>query len=577
MILKSARQAVCLRSALTALLLAPLATLAAPHVHAEETQSWLSKEERKPRPPAMQPFHKTSASTNYKCLFNYEGLIFCTFMKDKVPGTTGPEYIGAFIDKLKGTDVDAVMFCPQAWRTNIYPSEIDPRWRKYREGQNSTGGISMEQPGNYLGFDRIMKYIHAGGDPVQEALNASRKNGIDFFISYRMNDAHHIRDLDHATNTDFWRSHPEYWLGDSNISVTFKADEDNVRMHNYMLEPVRDWYFSIFEELCTNYDVDGLELDFQRAPRFFYNREMEEGKKVMTGFIQRIRVMLDRLGKERGKSLKLCVRVPETLAKCDRAGLDVARWDELGLVDMINMSPYYLESLHVDIEGFQAKTTKAKLYAELEAYSQVMPGPKGASYADRCRFTTLDSYRAAALNFLTRGADGISFFNFDYPIPLDKRAEAARGLKGITDTDYLRTLSKTYVMVPFQERLMAESNKWPKDEFTADVVIPDDTSKVEFSRAILRVETLGSSADLNLAASLNGKPLEPCEYEDTEFSPPVKATANGYPSADKLKFFTVPLADLLPGRNRFEVRNLDKAKSVCEIFTLELRLFRPEK
>jgi len=553
---------------LTALLLASLAALVAPPLHAAETQPRLSKKERKPRPPAMPPFHKTSATTNYKCLFNYEGLIFCTFMKDKAPRTSGPEYIGAFIDKLKGTDVDAVMFCPQAWRANIYPSEIDPQWRKYREGQDSP---------DYRGFDHIMKYIHAGGDPVQEALNASRKNGIDFFISYRMNDAHHIVKPDHPTNTDFWRSHPEYWLGDSNISSTFKADEDNVRMHNYMLEPVRDWYFSIFEELCTNYDVDGLELDFQRAPRFFYNCEMAEGKNVMTGFIQRIRVMLDRLGKQRGKSLKLSVRVPETLAKCDRAGLDVARWDELGLVDMINISPYYLESLHVDIEGFKAKTSKAKLYAELNAYSQVMPVPKGvnASYGDRCRATALDSYRAAALNFLSRGADGLSFFNYDYPIPHDKRVEAARGLKGTTDTDYLRTLSKTYVMVPFQERLMAESNKWPKDEFIADVVIPDDTSKVKFSRAILRVETLESSTDLNLAVTLNGKLLQPCEYEDTEFSPPIKTTPHGYPTADKLKFFAVPLADIIPGKNKFEVRNLDKAKSSVGIYTLELRLCRP--
>ncbi|MEI8205547.1 MAG: hypothetical protein WCG03_01560 [Kiritimatiellales bacterium] len=262
------------------------------------------------------------------------------------------------------------------------------------------------------------------------------------------------------------------------------------------------------------------------------------------------------------------------MAKCDRAELDVARWDELGLVDMINISPYYLESLHVDIEGFKAKTTKAKLYAELEAYSQVMLGPKGASYGDRCRFTKPDSYRAAALNFFTRGADGLSFFNYDYPIPQNKRVEGARGLKGITDADYLKTLSKTYVMVPFQERLMAEGNKCPKDEFIADVVIPDDTSKVNFSRAILRVETLESFTNLNLAVTLNGKPLEPTTYEDTEFSPPVQKTKQGYPTAEKLKFFAVPLADIIPGKNRIEARNLDKAKRSCELFSMELYLAR---
>jgi len=86
----------------------------------------------------------------YKCLFNYEGLIFCTFMKDRVPVTTGPAYIAAFVDKLKDTDVDAVMFCPMAWRTNIYPSEVDPRWKEYNDTWNNT---------KYKGLDYIMKYI----------------------------------------------------------------------------------------------------------------------------------------------------------------------------------------------------------------------------------------------------------------------------------------------------------------------------------------------------------------------------------------------------------------------------------
>jgi uncharacterized lipoprotein YddW (UPF0748 family) len=47
-----------------------------------------------------------------------------------------------------------------------------------------------------------------------------------------------------------------------------------------MIPEVRDYYFSILRELCTNYDVDGVELDFQRYPKFF-GRRSGRGHGVM--------------------------------------------------------------------------------------------------------------------------------------------------------------------------------------------------------------------------------------------------------------------------------------------------------
>ena len=57
---------------------------------------------------------------------------------------------------------------------------------------------------------------------------------------------------------------------------------DALRLHNYMLAPVRDTYYAIIKEVCTNDNVDGAELDFQRYLRFFRNDEIEEGKQAMT-------------------------------------------------------------------------------------------------------------------------------------------------------------------------------------------------------------------------------------------------------------------------------------------------------
>src|SRR3954469_24545129 len=100
-------------------------------------------------------FHPTDASAKYKCILNHE-LLIISGKKDN-----SPAYIGSFIDKLKDTDVDAIMCCPTMWRTNLYPSEVDPQWKKYGAEQKSS---------KFPSFDKMMNYIHGGGDPVKDTL-----------------------------------------------------------------------------------------------------------------------------------------------------------------------------------------------------------------------------------------------------------------------------------------------------------------------------------------------------------------------------------------------------------------------
>ena len=340
---------------------------------------------------AAPPYHKTSPGVRYKCLFNHE-LLIITHQKDN-----SREHIQSFIAKLKDTDVDAVLCCPTAWRTNVFPSEVDPSWKKYRPGQPLS---------KFRSYDYIMQYLHAGGDPVQDTLDACRAAGKDFFISYRMNDHHYVTDLEWPCHNDIWREHPEYWLGDADTSpYTFK---DNVRLFNYMLPPVREYYFGILQELCTNYDVDGVELDFQRFPKFFRDAEIEQGTQVMTAFVKRIRDMIDGIGRQRGKSLKLCIRVPETLAKCRNAGLDVPGWDKLGLVDMINVSSFYIHTMELGIEQFKAAAKRAKVYGEMNYVTSQKSKVKFARH-----YTTIPIYHASALALFAGGAEGLSLFNFD--------------------------------------------------------------------------------------------------------------------------------------------------------------------
>lgn len=494
--------------------------------------------------PAAPPYHKTTPEVRYKCLFNHELLIISSQKNNS------REYIQSFIEKLKDTDVDAVMCCPTSWRTNLFPSEVDQSRKKYRP----------EQPlSKFPPYDYIMRYLHAGGDPVQDTLDACRKFGKDFFISYRMNDHHYVTDLEWPCHNDIWREHPEYWLGNTDTSpYTFK---DNVRLFNYMLPPVREYYFGILQELCTNYDVDGVELDFQRFPKFFHDAELEQGTQVMTAFVGRIRQMIDRIGRQRDKSLKLCIRVPETLAKCRKAGLDVPGWDKLGLVDMINVSSFYNHTMELGIEEFKAATHRAKIYGEMNYVTSQKGKVKFARH-----YTTIPIYHASALALFARGADGLSLFNYDY-VPSNQRLPMTEGLKRITDVEYLKTMPKDYAIYRNFGSLPATN------QATIRLVIADDTKKVAFKQAVLRVETKESCADAEIAVWLNGKRLEPCEHEDPELFPAI-AKNDDYPTHERLKFYAVPLDAIVAGVNEVKLEKLSPKKPSCVFYSLEIALYR---
>ncbi|MES2596208.1 MAG: family 10 glycosylhydrolase [Verrucomicrobiota bacterium] len=491
-------------------------------------------------------FHPTDASTNYRCIFNHELLVIAG-KKDN-----NATYIGSFIDKLADTDVDAVMCCPTMWRTNLYPSEIDPQWKKYTQDQTSP---------KFPSFDRMMGYIHGGGDPVKETLEACRRNGKAFFVSYRTNDQHYVSDLTWPTHNAIWREHPEYWLGDSDLAAGKGGDK--VRLFNYMLPEVRDHYFSILQELCTKYDVDGVELDFQRYPKFFRDEDLEKGRGVMTAHVKRIKTMMEDIGRQRGKTLKLCIRIPETLAKCASAGLDIAEWDKQRLVEMINVSSFYIHTMELGIEGFKAVTSYGKIYGEMNYLTYQQSGqPKGSGR----RYTTFEVYRASALNLFHRGVDGLSLFNYDY-VPSKQRVAMAEGLKRITDVEFLRSASKNYVISSGFGTLPA------KNEKVVELIIPDDTTQVKFDHAVLRVETKQDCTKLDMGVWLNDTALKPVTHEGTELFTPVDNNT-AYAAAEVLKFYAVPLDLIIAGKNSVKISNLDRKKGTCDLRSMELALYR---
>jgi hypothetical protein len=141
------------------------------------------------------------------------------------------------------------------------------------------------------------------------------------------------------------------------------------------------------------------------------------------------------------------------------------------------------------------------------------------------------------------------------------------GLKRITDVEFLKTTPKDYVVTPRFGSLPAKNDK------TLRVIVPDDTRKVAFQRAVLRVETKAACADQAIDVWLNGKPLVACSPEATELFPPL-AQNEAYPAREMLKFYTVPLDMLIAGPNEVKITNREPKKAPCLFVSLEIALYR---
>ncbi len=459
----------------------------------------------------------------YKCLFNHELLIAGTSQTPRQRYEDGicEAQLRGFMEELADTDVDAVMLCPTAWRRNLWPSEVDPHWRDEAPFRKAPApGAPMRYPEK--AYYRWREYMLRGGDPVAITCDAVRGIGRGLFISYRMNDHHHFLFPDCPThNTPYLRTRDSWFLpGRDSVPDTMTGYQD------YSCGAVRQYYHDILQELWTRYAPDGIELDFMRSPHYF--PDPRKGVGIMTGFVRQIREMT--------RGGLLCVRVPKTPEEALAAGLDVAAWAREGLVDMINVSSFYINDLRLDIEGYRRIAGAAKVFGEMHFI--VETGEIDGFTTDVTRKTNREQYRAMAHTYLSGGADGVSLFNFDYARDHHFGEPRRKGdfgceppfdvLRGITDAQKLSGQSRHYY---YRAGQFERSDTWEAELRVR--LFP-------CRRSVLRVTLRDASRLPHVRALLDGAPLPEIMYPGELFAP---LTTEALPAHAQTWFFELP-ADL---------------------------------
>lgn len=466
-----------------------------------------------------------------------------------------PKMLEATIDEVAGA-VDAHFLQPGLGMVPMWPSRVLPlaehyAWIKQRYGT---------QP------DSFGNFVLGGGDVVRIFIDHCRRREQAPFISFRMNDAHHKEYVDPKPGdkpgtsigmsvTRHYAEHPGHRIKPGSLRG---AD----LVENWAVSAVRERKFALIRELCENYDLDGLELDFLRFYSYFRPEEtpLEQRRAIMTGFVKDVRALLDRTARD-GKHRWLCARVPCYLPALDVLGLDLRALVATGL-DMVNASSHYFTTQQHDLAAIRRQTEGAALYFEL--CHTLWKGEKVTTGYDVFPFrrATREHLHTSAHLAYARGADGISLFNFAYY--RQHGQGEGRGQFGEPPFDAIKDLASApalarqpqhWFLAPGWRAPGAKPLSLPRKlepgktaAFIFDLAPPE---KGWISQARLRVQAQGDISKIELQASLNGQPLTATADISEPFPVPYPSLL-GQP--EELKAWTIPASLLRPGTNKLEIQ-----------------------
>ncbi|MHB8902684.1 MAG: LamG-like jellyroll fold domain-containing protein [Thermoguttaceae bacterium] len=418
-----------------------------------------------------------------------------------------PDHLRASVREAKGADAHLLQPAHGAvpwWPSKLYPlAEHHAWWAK-------NFGIEPED----LRLPGVHQYLLDGGDPFRDFLDECRREGHTPLISMRLNDTHHLHLAETPGNQQgihsisrFYVEHPQWRLGDAGSGLDWSVPE------------VRQHMFGLIEEICENYPLAGLELDFMRFPAFFKDDvPVDRRIQVMTQFVADIRALLNRTAGA-GPHRWLCARVPCMLGMHPEIGVDLPSLADAG-VEMFNLSASYFTFQAHDLARIRRQVPDSALY--LEMCHTTMTGERlTTTGGDNFLFlrTTDQQYYTTAHMAYRRGADGVSLFNFVYT---REHGVAGRGpfhepafhvLRHLGDPDWLAAQPQWYFLA--ENWFTAETGQLPARLEKGDArTLRLDMAPTRHQKAdgIFRLMAADDTSGSRWMVKVNGTTLTQCDY-----------------------------------------------------------------
>jgi DNA-binding beta-propeller fold protein YncE len=341
---------------------------------------------------------------DYRLIYNDDGGNI--FIYDDPPMT--PEDVYKNIDEVAETGVTSYFICPNYGMTMSFPTEVGDFIGQHASPELAARITPDAKPKTTeRGINNMRALIEAGHDPIGLVVDRARNLGMEAFITYRLNEVHAVEQDDHLILSRFWKQHPEWRIGKVGDPLP-QVYQDIMGPNtspivstwlpagfNFAVPEVRAHRLAQMRECCERFDLDGLDLDFQRFPMYFKPGEEEQHIPTMTAWVREIRAMTEEVGEKRGRPIKLCARIMARPEQNKAIGLDPIAWLEEDLLDFVVVSHYLRNDFPLPVKEYRALLPEGSpVYASIE----VAPDA--------------DTYRDIAGQLWKDGVDGILLFNF---------------------------------------------------------------------------------------------------------------------------------------------------------------------
>ncbi|MBL6764785.1 MAG: hypothetical protein ISQ14_07510, partial [Verrucomicrobiae bacterium] len=433
------------------------------------------------------------------------------------------------------------------WQSKIYPAAEHHDWLSGKHGVQ--------------GVQKIGRYLLKGGDMLETLVTGCRESGVAPFLSFRLNDGHHVRELAKALErrkpTPNMARH--YWDNYEHFRIGRDVSNWDEGVFDWAIPEVRDYKFALIEEACANYDLAGLELDFLRHwVRFGPGTKREDRVAITTDFVRRIRAMLDRTATARGLPRRwLCARVPAIASVRPEQGIQLAALAKAG-VDMVNLSYSYFTWQDRSVAQAREEAPDLAVYAEMTHTTMTGKASAGSGTQPFLRTTDQQFYTTAQLAF-EQGAQGVSLFNFPYyryhvtdtigpfhepPFHVLPKLKDRAFLERQPHWHFLSSGRKDRVLG--ERRFPAILNRNQPQTFPLEM-----TSAKRTRDGVLRLRSDEMIADREIAVIFNGKGLVPIAFVEKPLPHPYAGAWLGTPAEHAC--YALPASAVKPGTNRLEI------------------------
>lgn len=265
-------------------------------------------------------------------------------------------------------------------------------------------------------------YTQTDIDPYQFWFAQCREYGIKPWLSFRMNDVHYadgkVADREKIEqfpeNDFFFKALDNGWMiGNERYpywSVGATRGSRNWYQYalNFAIPEVRQHALEVIDSQLEWFDVDGIELDWQRQIWCFPEDSIDNCKH-MNELMEGVREIIAKYEKIYGHKIELLVKASRDIDESKYFGLDIRHYADMGWIDVVVPSCYWGSSdSDMPIEKWVTELAKCKnkvqVWAGLECHvTNAFETEKGWQSA-----STLAGF---ATQYLSQGADKIYLFN----------------------------------------------------------------------------------------------------------------------------------------------------------------------